>query len=349
MKQKLILALCIAFSCNSMFSVTPEKIAKKDLSLISKIFKAISFPVAPSEVSHGFDLTRSNNDDPYTLDTDRITQLQKMYEQNFKLRTHISRATYLAMSGSLLWLGYKLGYFDWMLPGKVASTTTLGEQLPIPKLADYAGNVTGYDAAMEVYHKSNSARIAAIEASKDIQNGNWLINGISNVGWTGITIAGSLIVQSKWSSFFIYALSEPSFKWFLNNHSIISIIDRLKRSAQALSSPNMQAEFSTEYHSKLLIPSVEALIRNTEQFIAFIDYYLPILEEDVVTKEAMNDISRYLFNITNDFLQKINPLLKDPASQSHASLLPIIDEYRADMVTFNNRCKVFEEEFFPGS
>ena len=67
----------------------------------------------------------------------------------------------------------------------------------------------------------------------------------------------------------------------------------------------------------------------------------------MVKKEAMDGIARYLFNITNDFLKKINPVLKDPTNQS--ALLPIIDEYRADVATFINRCKVFEEEFFPAA
>jgi hypothetical protein len=336
MKRRLLLIILLAFSFNTVF---PAVQATSDPSFISKALKSINFSL-PSEVTHTFNITRYN-DEPYKLDTDRIMQLQKMYEQNFKIRTHLAKATYIATAGSLLWIGYKWGLFDWMLPTKIASNASPNPSFtPIDQIKDQK-QIIEYLKIFETF------RLQTLEARKEIQNGNWFINGIKYVGWTGVSIAGSIILHTKWSSFFSYALSEPSFKWFLSNHSIIATVDRLKRSVQALSSPNMPAEFSTEYHTKALIPALESLIRNTEQFIAFIDYYLPMLEENVVKKEAMNDISRYLFNITNDFLQKINPILEDPTNQM--ALLPIIDEYRADVATFINRCKVFEEEFFPAA
>ena len=305
--------------------------------------------MSPAEVSHTFDITRSA-DEPYTLDIDRIAELQKMYEHNFAIRDRLAKATYIATAGSLVWLGYKWGLFDSLLPGKVTSTASTAIAVPkvkdqdISKIWHYLDAFSGY---LELKSASDTAHFEALDAKKEVQNGHWFINGIKNIGWSGVTIAGTLIMNSKWYSFYGYVLAEPSFKWFLSNHSIISTIDRLKRSVQALSSPNMPVEFSQEYHTKALIPAIESIIRNTEQFIAFIDFYLPILEEDVVKKEAMDGIARYLFNITNDFLNKINPVLKDPTNQS--ALLPIIDEYRADVATFINRCKVFEEEFFPAA
>lgn len=337
MKQKLLIFILLSCPFNATFAV------KKDPSLLNKIINTVSFPIAPSEVSHNFDIIRSA-DQPYMLDVDRIAELQKMYEQNFKVRANLAKATYAVTAGSLVWLGYKWGIFDWILPKAASSDASPLNALP--EVVDSSKTAEHLKTLID-FSKNMHERLEALDAKKEVQTGHWLINGIKHVGWSGASIAGSLILQSKWYSFFGYALAEPSFKWFLSNHSIISTVDRLKRSVQALSSPNMPVEFANEYHIKALVPALESIIRNTEQFIAFIDFYLPLLEDDVVRKEAMNDISRYLFNITNDFLQKINPVLKDPRNQS--ALVPIIDEYRADIATFINRCKVFEEEFFPGA
>lgn len=317
--------------------------APKSTPVLKKALRAITFPLSPTEVTHSFEIVRDAQN-PYTLDSRRITLLQDLYEQNFKIRSHLAKATYAVTAGSLIWLGYKWGFFDWMLPK--AHVTISEIPAPVAPTLDDPTKMLDYLKAQEVYSKVLCTRIAALESvKKDVQWSNWLVDNAKNIGWSGVTIATSLIVQSKWYAFFGYALTEPSFKWFLSHHSIISTIDRLKRSVQALSSTHMPAEFSNEYHMKALVPAVIGLIRNTEQFIAFIEFYLPMLEEDVVKKEAMDGIGRYLFNITNDFLMKIDPILIDPAA--HASLIPIIDEYRADVATFINRCKVFEEEFFP--
>lgn len=329
MKRAIVFLVVLAFSGNATFPA-------KDPSFLHKVVKTITFPLSPTEVSHEWDITRSNND-AYELDSHRIAQLQMMYEENFKLRSILAHATYAATATSLAWLGYKWGLFDWMLPTKLSSVVSTSLAASTTPLAE--------DSKKSAIIAYINARFKAIDEKKDIENGHWLLSGIKSVGWSGMTIAGSLIVQSKWYSFFNYVLAEPSFKWFLSNHNIISTIDRLKRSVQALSSSHMPAEFSQEYHTKSLVPTIESLIRNTEQFIAFIDFYLPLLSKDVVQKEAMDGISRYLFNVTNDFLKKMNEVLLDPINQSN--LLPVIDEYRADLVAFINRCKVFEEEFFP--
>lgn len=336
-KNSIVLVLALFIS-----PLTAQQ-APQSAPLLKKALRAITFPLSPSEVTHSFEIVRDAQN-PYTLDTGRIALLQDLYEQNFKIRAHLAKATYAVTAGSLLWLGYKWGCFDWMLP---KSHVTISEMpAPAAPTLDDPTKMLDYLKAQEVYSKTLCARIAALETvKKDVQWSNWLVDNVKNIGWSGVTIATSLIVQSKWYAFFGYALTEPSFKWFLSHHSIISTVDRFKRSVQALSSTHLPIEFSQEYHTKALIPAVVGLIRNTEQFIAFIEFYLPKLEEDVVKKEAMEGIGRYLFNITNDFLIKINPILNDPAA--HASLIPMVDEYRADIATFINRCKVFEEEFFP--
>ena len=233
MKQKLLLFILLAFSFNTALP------AKKSSSFIGKVFDTISFPVSPAEVSHTFDITRSA-DEPYTLDIDRIAELQKMYEHNFAIRDRLAKATYIATAGSLVWLGYKWGLFDSLLPGKVTSTASTAIAVPkvkdqdISKIWHYLDAFSGY---LELKSASDTAHFEALDAKKEVQNGHWFINGIKNIGWSGVTIAGTLIMNSKWYSFYGYVLAEPSFKWFLSNHSIISTIDRLKRSVQALSSP----------------------------------------------------------------------------------------------------------------
>ncbi len=336
MKKIFLVLLLLVSSFNCVFPAA----AQKEPSLLRKALNAASFPISPTEVSHSFDLTH-NDDEPYKLEQDRITQLTKMYEHNFSVRDKLAKATYIITAGSLIWLGYKWGLFDWMLPkaavSSAAASGTLAEITDPSKMFEYLKKFYAAYRALE------EKVMAADKAKSEAQSGYWLVEGIKSVGWSGVTIATSLIVQSKWSSFFGYALVEPSFKWFISTHSIISTIDRVKRSVQALSNPNMSAEFSSEYHKKALVPAIESIVRNTEQFIGFMDYYLPLLDEEVVKKEAIDDVPRYIFNITNDFLQKINPVLKDASNQ--AALIPVIDEYRADIATVVNRCKIFEDEF----
>ncbi len=218
-----------------------------------------------------------------------------------------------------------------------------------PTIADPSdpAQVAIYLKANELFHREREPLYTKIDdiakASNEEKAGNWFVNGAKYVGWTGVTIIGGLLVQSKWHAIFNYVLAEPSFRWFLSNHTIISTIEGFKRSVQAVTSPHLAAGFSQEYHAMAIDPALESIVKNVEQYIAFTDFYLDQLDEEMIHAQAMDSVPRYLFNLTNDFLVKINSAIINPAE--HAGASAIVDEFKADMITCINRCKVFEKEF----
>lgn len=330
----------------SSLSTSSAKPQQASHPVVSKLYKILS--LTPSEVTHDMSITRSA-DGKYQLDESRIEQLKMNYAHNFKMRAHLAKVTYAITAGSMLWLGYKWGAFDWLLSSKAAAVAPLA----VPVIADPTSasplQIAEYFKARQTYDQAKDAALNALFAQiekNDEKAGNWFINGAKYVGWTGVSIIGGLLVQSKWHSLFSYVLAEPSFKWFLMNHSIVSTIEGFKRSVQALTSPNLPSEFSQEYHTMAIDPALESIVRNIEQYIAFTDFYLDQLDEEMIHKQAMDSVPRYLFNLTNDFLAKIHVVIINPAGQVTAPA--IVDEYKADVVTCINRCKVFEKEFVEG-
>ena len=311
---------------------------------MSALYKILS--LTPAEVTHDMSITRSA-DGSYHLDESRIQHLKMSYARNFQIRAHLAKVTYAITAGSMLWLGYKWGAFDWILTSKA-------EPVELPKAVLPALPDTSNPGLVQQYLKDQHTYLAArestyapfdefLKAKNEEKAGNWLINGAKYVGWTGISIIGGLLVQSKWHSIFNYVLAEPSFRWFLSNHSIVSTIEGFKRSVQALTSPHLPMEFSQEYHAMAIDPALESIVKNVEQYIAFTDFYLDQLDEDVIHAQAMDSVPRYLFNLTNDFLGKMHGVILNPAA--HTGAPAIIDEYKVDMVTCINRCKLFEKEF----
>lgn len=339
--KKIFLIILLSFNSLSTVSAKPQQ---PHSPVMAKLYKILS--LTPAEVTHDMSIARSATG-AYHLDETRIEKLKMNYARNFQVRAHLAKATYAITAGSLLWIGYKWGAFDWILSSKQ-------EPIEIPKVAaptivdsSNPALVPQFLKDVETYlvaHDSTYTKLDAIvKASNEEKAGNWFINGAKYVGWTGITIIGGLLVQSKWHAIFNYVLAEPSFRWFLSNHTIISTVEGLKRNVQALTSPQLTAGFSHDYHALAIDPTLESIVKNIEQYIAFTDFYLDQLDEDIVHAQAMDSVPRYLFNLTNDFLAKINSAIVNTAE--HASAAAIVDEFKADMITCINRCKVFEKEF----
>ena len=272
----------------------------------------------------------------------RIAEKKDTIARDFAKRDYLAKATYAVTAGSVLWLGYKWGMFNFLLPDSIAAKD---EQNSLPEIKD-PSKVLEYLAQLVAHIKEKDAATQKHFTTLDAKNepaGHWFINGIKYVGWTGVTIAGSIIIQTQWQHFFEYALATPTFHWFLGRHSIISTIDVLRRNVYKLTDVNQSSEFNTEHRRGEAKVALESLVRNIEELAAFTDYYMEQLDQDLVYKQKMDSISRYLFNITNEFLQKIQPILENPAGNTTA--VACVDDYKNDVSAYIKRCQLFEEEF----
>jgi hypothetical protein len=89
-------------------------------------------------------------------------------------------------------------------------------------------------------------------------------------------------------------------------------------------------------------PVLNSLACNLEELIAFTDYYLGLIDQDFIFQQEMNGVSRYLFNVSNDFFKKMHTLLQDPAHASSAVLE--IELFKSEIATWIDRCVLFEKQ-----
>lgn len=293
-----------------------------------------------SETLHELEITPTNPGE-YRLDEGRIQILKEKFTSNFVMRNRLSHLTYAVTAGSLAWFAYKWGLFDYFMPGKKKA-----DVIEIPEVTD-PSKTFEYLVKLVAYLKTNEAalkeRIEALETKADIPQGNIIVRGIKYVGWSGLTIIGSIIVQYKWQKFFDYILATPSFSWFFSHHSILHTIEGLKRSIKVLSETNIPVEYSVAYHSQATIPACESLVRNLEELIAFTEFYLETIDPDIVYGQKMDSTARYLFNASNDFFKKLQPILQNPSTSQ--APIAVIDDFKSDLSAWINRCTLFEREF----
>ncbi len=299
----------------------------------------LAFPT-PLEVAHELDI-KPQTQGVYQLDEARIAQLKKKFESNFTMRSRLSKLTYIATAGSLAWLAYKWGCFDYFLPAKKATEVSLVPEVTDPaKTFDYLVKLVAYLKTNETALKE---RIEVLETKNDVQHGNIVVRVIKYVGWSGISIIGSLVVHYKWQRFFDYVLAQPSFSWFFSHHSILQTIEGLKRNVKVLTEHKVPTQYSMIYHAEATVPAIESLVRNLEELIAFTEYYLETLDQTMVYEQKMDSIARYLFNASNDFFKNIAPIIQDPSTAQ--APIAVIDDFKADLNAWINRCTLFEREF----
>lgn len=277
----------------------------------------------------------------YQLNEARIAELKKNFASNFIMRDRLSKITYAATAASLAWLAYQWGIFDVFLSSKKSTTVAELPEIVSPEHTfEYLIKLIAY---LKSHEASLKQRIEALEAKNDIAQGNIIVRGIKYVGWTGISIIGSIVVHYKWQRFFDYVLATPSFSWFFSHHSILQTIDGLKRNIKVISEHALPAEYSIAYHSQATIPAIESLVRNLEELVAFTEFYLETIDQEIVYNQKMDSVARYLFNASNDFFKNINPVLQNPLANPNGAALA--DEFKAEVSTWINRCTLFEREF----
>lgn len=280
--------------------------------------KMISFPL---EVSLDSD-PEINENGVIQLSESRIELLQQKFKRNFAIRHTLSYgsfALYMTLSGIGL---YQIGLLNFVFPAK------------IPSLEGFK------DIGSEVAHLQQ--RVEQLEAAFALQP------KATRVGWVwgGVKYFGSLVISAvaiaKIMQLKSYIEASPSFIWFFSKHSILDRIEILRRNVKAITDFNMPANYSLDYNTRAITPSLIKIAQNLEEFIAFTDYYFESIDQELLIKHGMDGQARYVFNISNDFFIKMHAALQNghPATDTVA----VIDDFKNDVSTCIKRCQFFGKD-----
>lgn len=272
------------------------------------------------------------------LDEARIETLYKKYDSNFKKRGYLKYGALVLQAGVIGLTLYNIGLLDSFLPStmNLPFHINFGKKNSIDnQLQEFAKWKTEMSAWKEEIIKKFPELAKNMPASTS--RFGWMWGGIKSLS---SYLALSLFI-TKVAQINNYVEVEPTFAWFFSKHSISDRIEVLKRSVKALSDFNMPAIYSVEYHTKSIVPALQSLARNVEEFVAFMNYYFGRLDQNLVIKNGMESQSRYIYQMSNDFLKKMHDSLN---SQPGLVTLALVDEYKADMVTCIKKCQFFERD-----
>ncbi|MDR3550899.1 MAG: hypothetical protein P4L31_05760 [Candidatus Babeliales bacterium] len=118
-------------------------------------------------------------------------------------------------------------------------------------------------------------------------------------------------VASKMNTYLSQDLFHPdhgSMKWFAKNKtSFLDIMEELKQYVLVLDGPATKSQQNKEMYDYFIISSVNNAVVHVESIIGFIDYKQSLVSDELATQMA--HISRYLFNVTDQFCHDVDELL----------------------------------------
>ncbi len=293
------------------------------ISIGSTLAKLIYWP---EEVSLETPLT-ADDTGLLQLDEQRIALLVQKYEKNFKVRDYFKHSALVVNAACVGIILHHLGAFDFLLRLKKSDLTPTDYKDISYELAKLKVRVDQQQALMGIPLKQGYLE--------------WIWGGVKNLSqWVVLTAVLAKLAQIK-----NYVEVAPSFVWFFTHHEITARVDLLKRNVKAISDFNIPVDYSFAYHSRAIEPTLHTIAKNLEEFIAFMDFYFDRLDKDLIEKQKLDTLSRYLFNVSNDFFKKIHAALKDIQNQQTSPAPMIIDEFISELKTVTKRCQFFEKDF----
>ena len=274
-----------------------------------------------------------NSTELIQLDQKRIDAHYKKYEHNFKMRGYLKFSSYAAYAGMIGIVLYHTGILHSFLPQNFLHA------LRIPD-ANEARFVALEKAQQELLRWQQEVirqlpAVSKIEVSQARAGIEWLWGGVKSIGNTAL-ISAMLAKLMQYNS---YVETKPSFKWFFTNHSITDRLEVFKHDYNKL--PRNTLTTSPFYPAVTLIPQLQAISINIEEFVAFMDYYFDQFDQDFIIKKGMHTQSRYVYNLSNDFFKKIHDNLNE---QNSLKVTAIIDEFKNDLVDCIKKSQFFEKD-----
>jgi|ERR1700733_315198 len=279
------------------------------------------------------------------LDESHIQEYKAKIAKDFLLRQYLAKGTKVVGAATAVWIAYKWGLLDGLIkcvfPGKEKPEIMSKEFMD--KFAELAKQVAEIKDRLPANPADKPAIKIENAAAPVGSTVNFLMKGIKALGSQTMSIMFWIVINTKIQHFYEYAFAKPSFEWFFAHHSVLATIDGVRRNIQVITDVNVPAEYTIEYHNRALNPALQSIARTLEEFIAFIDYYVDRIDQDIVHEQAMDTVSRYIFNIANDFLKKIDHIMHGSTDQSMA--LALVNDFKSDITHVIHRCRIFEKEF----
>lgn len=279
----------------------------------------------------------------YKISEQQVIQEKARVSKDFERRKYFARASYGILIGGSIWFAYKWGMFDFLF-GKSEAAQAANIVLPEKVEVFDKETILPILAALIAKDKAKAEEIKLLKDEYDSSKGHWLVNGIKYVGVAGFSMIAGIVVQSKWKTFFDYALAEPTFDWFLDRHTMLAKVDSLRfHVSDALNTDPSVPDYVIERHVKAIAPALEVLYKNLLELISFSEFYIDPIDPELVRKYGMDSAPRFMFNTTNDFFADLDGAL---TSKDRAKALYIIDTFKLELTNYIKDCRAFENAIF---
>lgn len=320
--------LLIIFLLNTYGVTILSSESTKKASLLEQI---INFP---PEVSLSQD-PLINTNGLISLDYQRILTLEQKYRLNFKLRSYLKYVSRASIGAAVL---YQLGFLDSFFAKNYAldaDSSYFANQIML--LREEVGRLQQSLLAIppiqgpviqqpqNLYQKQTALQ--------------WIFGNLKSItSWVTFSILLAKVAQLS-----SYVDTTPTFNWFFSTHMIIDSLDALKYSVSKLKSSVVHDDIILNYHIQNIHPVLQLMVKNLEEFIAFMDYYFTTVvnNKELVRTRGMEAQSRYVFITSNNFFSELSQAL---SKKSYAQALVLIDEYKIDMYNCIRLCQFFEKD-----
>lgn len=124
-----------------------------------------------------------------------------------------------------------------------------------------------------------------------------------------------------------------SVTWFASNKtSLLTVMEELKQYVLVLDGPATKSEQNKAMYDYFIISAINSVVVHLESIIGFVDYKQTLVADDLAAQ--MGHISRYLFNITNQFCHDVDELLANKEIEPRlrkAKMESMVNELRGEV------------------
>lgn len=278
----------------------------------------------------------------YKIEDAHVAQTKERITKDFERRTQYARASYGILVGGSLWFAYKCGMLNFLF----GSEPNPQAQVVLPEKVEVFDKETILPilAALIAKDAVKTQELKMLKDEHDARKSHWLIEGVKYVGVTGFSMIAGIVVQSKWKTFFDYALAEPTFDWFFSSHTILAKVDSVRFHVNnALNPAPTVPDYVVERHQKAIAPALELLYANLLELISFSEYYTDHADADMLVKFGMDSAPRFMYNTINDFFADLDAAIN---ADDRAKAALIIDSFKSELTNYIKDCQAFESALF---
>lgn len=257
------------------------------------------------------------------IDESRIKELHEKIKYNFIRRNQLSYGS-SALAAGVFAIGlYQFGVLNLLMPA--------------PKIEP--ANPENIGSRLKYLEETVKRLVEKENIQQRVSRFDWLLNSAKSLtSFFTLAVASTKMMQIK-----NYIEAKPTIAYFLSRHNVLERVEVLRKTAAAAVQPLDDEIHSADYHRRAIVPMLQTIAIHLEKFVAYTEYYFASHDQELVQKQAMEDQSRRLYNLSNAFFRKIHEQLRKPVLE--ASIVATIEEFKSDLALSIKRCTFFEKEF----